>query len=760
MGKYLTLYRYCYGLFLSVILVLFFSQLRTAWLQTDLTPLLPQNHAWTEIQERADKIQEEKFNKKVIALVGHKDPERAFSLAKQIEKTWESSNLFEQTNNIITPDLEQLKQEISQLSLAILPKAIQTQLITHPESYFREYAEEIINPFQQSNLLSLDQDWLGFGRFALHQSQLQSAIQWDADTGMLFVKNNEITWVLLQGDLTQQDLINPQTNILNLIADNEKRVTQQDGQFLVTGSALFANATKQQAEQESTTMSIVGISLTLLLLLIVFRTFRVLWLFTPILVGVLGGIVITVFTVGHIHILTLVIGTSLVGVLIDFPLHWLASSLFHQHWNGQKMMEKLCFPFFISLIVTLIGYILLGVTSLPILQQTALFSATALIFSILFTLLFLPLGFIHYQSKNYHIALPNLSLTINPIIKWSLGFILFLGVGLGIYRSEWKDDIRQWVALPEPLLLQAKKISDITKMDLGSQYFLLIAENDQKLLEQDQVLSNTLASLKQHGKVDSFQSLSQWIHSEKAQKEFIVQLNNKIKQSNYAVFSEIGIPTEYITNAIQSLPEAPIITLTQALNTQIGQAWKTLYLGEIEPNKVASIVKLSGMKDIQLIQSLENSVDIYWQDKRSQMNNAFERTRNEAGWLKLLSFLFAGLLLWKIFGIKNALKMLAVPLTSIIFTIAIFGWFSLPITLFTMFGLLLVSAITLDYTVYMKMVDEPLSAKHTTITLAAITTLISFSLLGISTTPAIASFGLSVSMGILFSLFVLFKTLR
>ncbi|WP_301099368.1 MMPL family transporter, partial [Otariodibacter sp.] len=309
MGKYLTLYRWGYGLFLLFILVLGFFQLKTAWLQTDLMPLLPQNQAWAEIQKQADKIQEEKFNKKVIALVGHKDSGKAFLLAQQIEKTWESSDIFEQINSTINPDLVQLKQEISQLSLAVLPKAIQTQLLTQPESYFRQYVEEIINPFQQSNLLSLDQDWLGFGRYALSQSQLQSAVQWDADTGMLFVKSNDMTWVLLQGDLVQQDLINPQTNILNLVTDNQKIVAQQEGKFLVTGSALFANATKQQAENESTTMSVVGMSLTLLLLLIAFRSIRVLWLFTPILIGILGGVVVTILIFGHIHILTLVIGT-------------------------------------------------------------------------------------------------------------------------------------------------------------------------------------------------------------------------------------------------------------------------------------------------------------------------------------------------------------------------------------------------------------------------------------------------------------------
>ena len=108
---------------------------------------------------------------------------------------------------------------------------------------------------------------------------------------------------------------------------------------------MFAADAKQKAEKESTLMSVLGVSLTLLLLLIVFRTPRILWLFLPILIGMLSGVVATVWGFGQIHILTLVIGTSLVGVLIDFPLHWLAGSPFDRKWVSLLAMQKLRFTF-------------------------------------------------------------------------------------------------------------------------------------------------------------------------------------------------------------------------------------------------------------------------------------------------------------------------------------------------------------------------------------------------------------------------------
>ena len=77
-----------------------------------------------------------------------------------------------------------------------------------------------------------------------------------------------------------------------------------------------------------------------------------------------------------------------------------------------------------------------------------------------------------------------------------------------------------------------------------------------------------------------------------------------------------------------------------------------------------------------------------------------------------------------------------------------------------MFGLLLVSAIGIDYAVYMQTVNEPRFDKQFTLTLAACTTLISFSLLAMSSTPAVAAFGLTVSLGVLFSLLLSIKFIR
>ncbi|OOH90632.1 hypothetical protein BMT54_04145 [Pasteurellaceae bacterium 15-036681] len=756
----LTLCRYIYGIFLIAIAVLFGVQLAGGkWLQTDLQALLPKDQHWAEVQKQADHLQEQQLNKQVIALVGHSDPQQAFISAEKVAQNWQQSTLFQQIDFQTQPSLEQLRTEISLLKFALLPNHIKQQLLNQPKDYFQHYAEQIANPFGQTNLLSLEQDWLGFGRFVLAQSQNLSALQWNSENGTIYREVDGITWILVRGELSQANIINPQQDLLQLVEQSQLIAQQQGGELLITGTSLFASLAKQQAESESTLMSVLGISLTLLLLVGAFRSIRVLWLFLPIGIGMLCGVVATIALFGHIHILTLVIGTSLIGVLIDFPLHWLASSLFATNWQPTQAMAKLRFTFLVSLLVTLLGYGLLGFTALPVLQQTALFSAVALVGAICATMLYLPHCFANFQPRKRSFFAINLP-SINPLWQKVGATMLLIFVACGLYQSKWQDDIRQWVSMPTMLLQQAQKIGEITGINLGNQYFLVIAQNNEELLNKEQRLIDKLQLLQNDGKIEQYQGLSQWIVSIEQQQQFANQLINKIQAEDYAILQEIGVPETEIKQAIQALSNKQFVGLEQALNTQLGQGWQNLYFNNVEQNYVASLVKVSGIKDSQHLIALANHQDIYWQDKRADLNQQFQQTRDQAAWLKLISFALASLLLWRLFGFKAGVKLLAIPLSAIVITIAIFGWLGISINLFAMFGLLLVSAIGIDYTAYMQTAKEPLNAKRVAVSLAALTTLISFMLLSLSSTPAVASFGLSVSIGVLFSVLITFKFLR
>lgn len=734
-----------YSLFLTIVMAVFAVLIwRGNWLETDLKALLPQEEKWSALQIKADDIQEQSLNKQFVFLLGASEQSNSFQLAEQLAQQLEKSGLFSQIFAKNTPNLTALQREIQQLKWAILPQNVRSQLAENPQQYFQQLAESLANPFAKRSLLSIEQDWLGFGRFALDSSQALSKMQWNPETGAIFTESDGKVWTLLRTELANSQLMNPQADLLNVVAQAKQFAHENQAELLVAGSALFGAIAKQSAEQESALMSTLGISLTLILLLTVFRTFRALWLLLPIGLGLMAGIVATVLVFGQIHILTLVVGTSLIGVLVDFPLHWLTGAKFSANWHPKAAMTALKPTFLISLLVTLLGYGLLAFTTLPILKQTALFSAAALVVAVAATILYLP-NLVH-RIKTYQVAEKNGTVFRSAYVSALLG-VTVLAALIGISRSQWQDDIRQWVALPEAQLNEASYISRLTGIDLGTQYFLITAETDEQLLVLNQQLS---AKLTEQGL--AHQALSQWILPQTQQRQFALQISEQIRPLDYAVINELGIPSSAIANALVELKMQPTVSLEQALKSELGQGWKTLYLGELAEGVVGSILKVNNAKVSDDLAAFADNQHIFWQDKRSHLNQAFQAARDQAAWLKVASFGLAFLLLWRGFGAMNALKMLAIPFLAILMTVGVFGWLGLPITLFAMFGLLLVSAIGIDYTAYMVTAKEPRRVKQFAVSLAALTTMISFILLAFSSTPAVVSFGLSVALGVLFSL--------
>ena len=171
--------------------------------------------------------------------------------------------------------------------------------------------------------------------------------------------------------------------------------------------------------------------------------------------------------------------------------------------------------------------------------------------------------------------------------------------------------------------------------------------------------------------------------------------------------------------------------------------------------RFAAVVRLNGMTDEAAVRAVAQHVSgIHWADKRAHLNELFHHTRNQAAWLKLASYALAWLLLWKMFGFKRGSKILAVPLAAAICTVAVLGLAGIPVSLFAMFGLLLVSAIGVDYAVYAATAHHSAPAKLGGMLLAAATTAISFALLAISSTPAVAAFGMTVTIGVAFNIWL------
>ena len=735
---------------LLAILAAFFLASRAPFWQSDMEALLPPDAALPLAEQQLLQARETAQNRQLLLLVGAARP---LPLAERLRDDWLASGLFVSAELQRAPLLETLRDAYRHAAYRVLPPAARQQLRDDPAAYFSDRTEALINPFAVA-VLPPDADWPGFSRY--FPPTLAAAWQPDAD-GLLSRELDGKRWLLLRATLNADSGILGDPRLLALLARSEQEAKALSGETHVAGAAIFAAAGRASGEAESRWMSILGAALTLTLALAVFRRLRVLLIALPMACGLLGGLAATVALCGNAHLLTLVIGSSLIGLLLDFPLHWLGKSTL-PGWQPYAALAALRRPFFISLLITLAGYAFLLATPLPILRQTAVFALVALPLAWLTTLWTLPPLFRHYLPRaNPHFAAGAVAVgrSLQRLRQRRLLVPAAFIVALLLWHSDWQDDIRQWISLPPHWLQQAQAAAQIGGVEPAAQQFLIHAPDDDTLLQRDAALAARLENAKAGGALQDYSAISQWVWRHDEQQAMTVSLRALASRPEaWQALTDAGVAPDTIAAALRAVAAPPVQTVAAQLANPLAARWQGLYVGRQDADgAVYSSVALYGVRDSAALAALADGDGIRYLDRRARLNALFATTRSEALWLKLASYLVAFIILRAAaFSPRDSLKILAVPLAAAVLTVAVFSALGLPLSLFAAFGLLLTSALGVDYAVYAQSVGSPATTRFCGMLLAALTTVMSFGILAFSSTPAVAAFGLCVALGIAFSL--------
>jgi predicted exporter len=125
-----------------------------------------------------------------------------------------------------------------------------------------------------------------------------------------------------------------------------------------------------------------------------------------------------------------------------------------------------------------------------------------------------------------------------------------------------------------------------------------------------------------------------------------------------------------------------------------------------------------------------------------------EYRRRAVELLALSSLTMIPILMWR-YGIMGSLRVLFPPAVALILTPALVALGGEPFTFFNAIALVLVLAISIDYAIFCK--EAEVGHKSSTmlgISLATLTTILSFGLLALSSVYAVQAFGITLAVGI------------
>ncbi|WP_223534740.1 MULTISPECIES: MMPL family transporter [unclassified Pseudomonas] len=725
-------------------------------LSANLMDLVP-GTAPDALELRAEQRMQEPLNREMLVLVGHTDRQQAVAMAQTLGEQWQASGLFEKVQWTLQADLPALRTQLLQGRLAMLQAADRQLLIEHPDTFIQQRVQALFDPFNGYSLVPSQDDWLGLtGRIQNSQPQ-RGSVQLDIGSGALVADADGKSWVLLRARTTGNAFdMNLPLQVADLLEHSREEATRHDVQLLAASGLLYAASGQQQAAREMTWVgggATVGI---LLLLLLAFRRWRVLLAFVPVLVGMLFGAVACVALFGHMHVMTLVLGSSLIGVAVDYPLHYLSKSWSLKPWHSWPALRMTLPGLTLSLITSGIGYLALAWTPFPALTQIAAFSAAGLLGAYLSAVCLLPalLKGVDLRPAQWPLRICELLLDCREALLKQLKTPVLLALLIafcvgGLLQLSSKNDIRQWISAPQQLTDEARTIARITGYQPTSQFFLIRAANQQQLLERQTALRERLDQLIGLEKLQGYLSLNQLVSPPNEQQQVREALSKL--PSFWQPLLDIGVPAEALQAELTKLQALPTVDIDAALGGPLAEPYRPLWLGPTDDG-VAAMVSLQGINNPALLRLQgEDLPGVTLVDRLGELNNVFAATQISAAELKLASCVLIVLVLILPFGLGGALRIVSLPLLAALCSLASLGWLGQPLTLFSLFGLLLVTAISVDYAILMREQVGGAAVSLLGTLLAALTTWLSFGLLAVSSTPAVSNFGLSVSLGLIFS---------
>jgi len=524
-----------------------------------------------------------------------------------------------------------------------------------------------------------------------------------------------------------------------------------------TGAVFHGAAAKAQAESEMNRIGGITLAAVLAMLWAVFRSARHLWIGTlPIAAGLIVATAACLMLFGRLHLLTLGCGATLIGVAIDYSLHFFALQLGEgQAWRAESGVKRLLPSLVLGALTTLAGYCLLLVLPFPGLRQMALFSIVGILVAALAVGLWFPMlmrrplaretpGVLRLPAR----ILARARRIYGPRrLGFGLAALALLALPGWIALGS-QDDVRSLIAAPPELAATDALLRDLASFGGGNQLFLVEAPSAEELLARERSLQRALAGVKERGGLSRTQTVADFVPA-MSEQEAAHALLLRLWQDGQmpAALRQAGFTDAVVSATGEALRQSQALTRAAWLASPLGWRQRELALTD-----TASIVLPQGHRHVApLREAARDLPGVTLIDKPGSVSNLFGQYRRLTGWALLAAFPLSGLLLARRYGGRGALAVLMPVAAAIGVTLALLGWAGEPLTLFHVLGLLLVFGMGIDYSIFLYEDGAADPAVFLGVLLAAATTLLSFGLLSLSTMPALRGFGLTIFLGIGFS---------
>jgi predicted exporter len=737
--------------------------------ETDLLAMLPQVER-DPLVEGAVRALAEATGRRTLFLVGAPDLARARAAAADLATTLTQGGAFDRVTFRVELDAAAIDALYAPHRAVLLSDSHRAWLAAGEAARLGEEAQRALyTPAGWLRVRTFADDPLNlYGDFLAQQLPLAGALQLQGD--VLIAPSPAGPYVVVTAEsaaaFSLQGNAQLEAAIVDAIAQVEAR--HADSDVLCSGVVRHAAAAAASGKAEVALFGSLSLAAIALLIAGVFRGVRPLLLtFVSLGVGTLAAITACHFLFGRVHLLTLVFGSTLTGVGVDYSLHYFADQFRHRNqWDPRDTLRHVGPAVLVGMLATAAGYLALLLLPFPGLQQMAVFSIVGIAGACATVLLAYP-AFANRRPASHAPAALALAgrlgaltaarrLTVPPAV--ALIVLAAIG-GVGAWHVAFVDDVRALQSTPDWLKAEDAE----TRMLLGgaqdTRFFLVEGVSAEAALQAEEALREELNALVARGALAGYQALTRALPSIKRQREHHAWLAGQVYDPDGVLprtLREIGYAPPEIARRLAEFPaEAPLLAPADWLASPASATLRGLWLRETSGplgRGYATVVSLAGVRDVAALQALDHALpDVQFVDRVARISELLRTFRHWTALGLLGAFALVALaLMWR-YGAAIGLRLVIAPVGGAALTLATLAALGVPANLFNVLALLLVLGMGVDYAVFMREAGGARATVIMAILLAGLMTLLSFGLLALSATPFIRSLGLTVALGVSFT---------
>ncbi|MBR0032181.1 MAG: MMPL family transporter [Treponema sp.] len=746
-------------IFHAVILAAFFITLgvyKKVTVDADFNNMMPENS-----QNKAAKISDRNITtssgKSLFVLVGHEDFAKAKAMSEVVYNEFVKypSKFREVTLYSDYSDVTEVADFVHEWRFNVLSPSTQSELETEEKA--QEFAYDALSKVYSGFTLS-GIDKIGEDPFLLDERNTADYLAAVADSGTAMRPKDGVLanfcdgkwYVLVRTELTDEGaLLASKKSAVPLIYKICLPLETDEIHFVFYGVSFHSHKSSSSAMSEASVISAVSLTIVAIMLLFTFRSvIPIIGSIISIIISMGIAFCLTHAIFGRMHITTILFGTSLIGSSIDYSLHYFIN------WKGRpdldtaaKIRRHLFSGLVLSLVSTEICYGLLVFAPFEMLKQMATFSFAGILSSFLtatglFTLIKLP----PVEKRDVPVLRKlNFSIPHKKIVSAAVtALVIIVSLGTIIAHKEnfkIKNDLYK-LYVPKGRLLDDTLLAYKVLNFEQDSWLILSGETEQELLELEEEIAPLIP--------DTYICTSRFIPSIKAQKKSLEASKNLVPLASDQLES-LGFEPEASSDFERSVEQAQgkFLTVGTEVPDSLRDLLKLIWIGNVEGRYYSLILpsRVSDEAPYKAIEAKYGSEKVYFENRLHDLGLGLDHLTRIIFTMFVIAYFVIFIVMKFFYPWKTTIKILSIPLLSVLVICATFVSSGLNIEFFCLTGMILVFGLGLDYIIYSTETHGN-KLELLAITLSFLTTAISFGALTFSTFIPIHTLGLAIFSGI------------